>query len=184
MSRNRKIIISIVLIASGVVGRLAPHPWNFAPLCAIALFAGVYLGGRYALLVPVIAMLIGDVFIGFYSWPLMLTVYGSYMFAGMLGVVIRKYKSAEMIVAGSLIGSVIFFLLTNWAVWQFSPWYAKTWTGLVECYTLALPFFRNTVLGDLFFVSVLFGAYELAKFWIKTTKKTVVIVALSAQEKN
>ncbi|MCU0679255.1 MAG: hypothetical protein MUC28_02290 [Planctomycetes bacterium] len=176
MFKKEKIIIAIILIAIGVAGRLAPHPWNFAPVAAVALFAGVYLGGRYALLVPAISMLIGDLFIGFYEWPLMLTVYLSYPLIGGMGVAIRRYKSAETVLAGSLVGSVIFFLLTNWAVWQFSPWYAQTWEGLLSCYTLALPFFRHTVLGDLFYAGALFGIYELVSYSLRAANKKVELI--------
>lgn len=185
MSGKTKIIIGLALIAVGVAGRLGPHPWNFTPLAAIALFAGVYLGGRYALLVPAIAMLTGDLFLGFYEWPLMLAVYSSYLLIGALGTVIRKHKNAQTVMAGSLVGAVLFFLVTNWAVWQFSPWYAKTWDGLVYCYTLALPFFRNTVLGDVFYTATLFGAYEAVVYSLKIAdrKKAAVEVCRAVSGK-
>ncbi|MFH1428102.1 MAG: DUF6580 family putative transport protein [Patescibacteria group bacterium] len=164
MSKYQKIIISLILIFLGVVSRLLPHAWNFAPIVAIALFAGVYLGRNYAIILPVLAMVLGDIFIGFYEWPLMLTVYSSFMIAGIIGLLIRKCKSLETVIAGSLLSSTIFFLLTNWAVWQFSFWYEKSWSGLLTCYTMALPFFRNTLFGDLFYVGVFFGAYELIAY--------------------
>jgi len=167
MSTKTKIIISIILVSLGVACRLLPHAWNFAPVAAIALFAGFYLGRNYAIGLPIITMLLGDIFIGFYEWPMMLTVYACYAAVGLLGVFIRKHKSLETVAASSIIASVLFFLATNWAVWQFSPWYAKNVQGLIECYTLALPFFRNTLLSDLFYVGVLFGAYELVVFLAK-----------------
>ncbi|MCK4554569.1 hypothetical protein KAU19_06465 [Candidatus Parcubacteria bacterium] len=162
MTTKTKLIISIILVSLGVACRLLPHAWNFAPIAGIALFAGVYLGRKYAIALPIIAMTIGDLFIGFYEWQLMIAVYGSYAAIGLLGGLIKKHKSMETVMAGSIIASVIFFLATNWAVWQFSPWYVKSFEGLIYCYTLALPFFRNTLLGNLFYVSVLFGAYEVA----------------------
>lgn len=161
MQQKTKLILSIFLIAIGAACRLLPHLWNFTPIAAIALFAGVYLGRNYALILPALTMLAGDLFIGFYEWPLMIAVYGSYLIIGLIGYAIKKHKSAEVVIAGSLFGSVAFFLFTNYAVWQFSPWYAKSWQGLLECYALALPFFRGTLLGDLFYTGVLFGAYEL-----------------------
>ena len=171
MNHKIKLIISAILIIVGVAFRLLPHLWNFVPVAAIALFAGVYLGKRYAIILPVVTMLIGDFFIGFYEWPLMLAVYSSFIFIGLLGAFIRKYKSMETILASSIFMSVIFFLVTNFAVWQFSPWYAKTFSGLFECYTLALPFFRNTFLGDLFYVSVFFGCYEAFAYLSRQKKK-------------
>lgn len=160
MTKETKLIIAIILVALGVACRLLPHLWNFAPVAAVALFSGVYLGRRYAVVLPIVTMLIGDLFIGFYDWKLMLTVYGCFVLIGLIGSLIKKYKSVETVFASSILASVLFFLATNWAVWQFSPWYARSLSGLIQCYTLALPFFRNTIFGDLFYIVVLFGAYE------------------------
>ncbi|MFH1522345.1 MAG: DUF6580 family putative transport protein [Patescibacteria group bacterium] len=178
MTTRTKILISLVLITLGVICRLLPHAWNFTPIMAIALFAGVYLGRNYALILPVAAMLIGDLFIGFYDWKLMIIVYACFAIVGLAGVFIKKYKSASTILAASIIASVIFFLATNWAVWQFSPWYAKTWAGLLECYTLALPFFRNTLLGNVFYSGVLFGVYEMIMLWAKQGKAVKLKVGI------
>lgn len=170
MTKKTKLIISLILISLGVAGRLLPHAWNFTPIAAVALFAGVYLGRNYAVALPIIAMLIGDLFIGFYGWQMMLVVYLSYAVIGLSGLLIKKYKSFATIAAGGLLAPIIFFLTTNWAVWQFSAWYAKDLGGLIQCYTMALPFFRNNLLGDLFYVSVLFGVYEFAMFWARERK--------------
>lgn len=174
MSTKNKLIISLILIILGISARLLPHAWNVAPIAAIALFAGVYLGRYYALILPPVAMLAGDIFIGFYQWQLALVVYSCFMITGLIGYLISKHKSFVTIVAGSIAGSVIFFILTNWAVWQFSAWYAKDWAGLIQCYTLAIPFFRNTLLGDLFYTSVLFGAYETVKIWLKSRRLALI----------
>lgn len=171
MTTKTKLIISLLLIVLGVATRLLPHAWNFAPIAAIALFSGIYLGKNYALILPVLAMFIGDSFIGFYGLPLMFAVYGSYALVGLLGAGIKKSKSLETVVAASLAASVLFFLITNWAVWQFSPWYVKNFSGLMNAYTLALPFFRNTLLGDLFYTTVLFSAYEGVIVWAKRKRK-------------
>ncbi|MFA6254977.1 MAG: DUF6580 family putative transport protein [Patescibacteria group bacterium] len=174
MDKKTKLIISAILIILGVSCRLLPHMWNFAPVAAIALFAGVYLGRRYAVVLPVITMLIGDLFIGFYDFKVMLAVYSSFIIIGLLGSLIKRYKSLETVVATSLVASVLFYLVTNYAVWQFSPWYTKSFAGLIHCYTLALPFFRNSMLGDLFYTSVLFGVYEGAMIWAKSSKLKVL----------
>lgn len=170
MTKNTKLFISIVLITLGVVCRLLPHAWNFAPIAAIALFAGVYMGRNYAIVLPIITMLIGDLFIGFYDWRLGVVVYMSYALIGLLGVLIKKHKSLGTVVGGGILASVIFFLATNWAVWQFSSWYVKDLGGLIQCYTMALPFFRNTLFGNLFYVGVLFGAYEAVIFYARERK--------------
>ncbi|MBZ9578496.1 hypothetical protein KJA14_01455 [Patescibacteria group bacterium] len=162
MEKNKinKIVIFVILVSLGLTFRLLPHPWNFTPIAAIALFSGVYLGKKYAFFAPILAMFLSDIFLGFYSWKLMLTVYGSFCLIGLIGLMIKKYKSLETILAGSLSGSVLFFLITNFAVWQFTNWYPKTLSGLIQCYILALPFFRNSLLGDLFYNFIFFGAYE------------------------
>ena len=176
MTKQTKLIISLILIALGVACRLLPHLWNFAPIAGIALFAGVYLGRRYAVILPVVAMFIGDLFIGFYDWKLMLAVYGCFVLIGLLGTLIKKYKSVETVLAGSIVASVIFFLVTNFAVWQFSPWYAKSLAGLIHCFTMALPFFRNTLLGNVFYTVVLFGAYETVMILAKQRRLSVQMV--------
>ena len=167
---KNKISISIILTIIGVVFRLLPHAWNFTPVVAIALFAGVYLGRKYAFILPFAIMLLSDMFLGFYEWPLMIAVYGSYLLIGFLSLLVKKYKSGEMIIAGTILASVLFFVVTNYAVWQFSPWYPKTLSGLMECYILALPFFRNSLLGNMLYVSVFFGAYESIKYFVKKEK--------------
>lgn len=164
---KNKIVISVILVILGAAFRLLPHPFNFAPISAIALFSGVYLGKKYAFITPVSAMLLGDLFLGFYEWKLMLAVYFSFAAVGLIGILIRKWKSASTVLAGSLLASILFFIVTNFAVWQFTPWYPKTLAGLIESYTLALPFFRHTLLGDLFYTGLFFGAFEMARIWIK-----------------
>ena len=156
----------LFFILIGALVRLLPHPYNFTPIAAIALFGGVYLNKKYAFLIPVLAMLISDYFIGFYSLKLMAAVYGSFVLIGLIGLWLKKHKNYHTVIGASLLSSVLFFIITNFAVWVFTPWYDKTFSGLIYCYFLALPFFRNTLLGDLFYVSAFFGVYELANLWI------------------
>jgi len=164
-SASKKIIILgiIGLAVFGLIMRLAPHPANFSPVAAIALFAGYYLPKKWAVILPLAILLISDLFIGFYDWRLMLTVYGCIALAGVTGLAIRKSRQFLMIVTSTLLISICFFVLTNFAVWFFSPWYEHSLAGLMLCYTLAVPFFKNTLMGNLFFVGALFGSYELLK---------------------
>lgn len=158
---NFKINLALFLVFAGVLMRVLPHPWNFTPIAALALFGGTYLNKKYALLVPILAVLVSDFFIGFYDWRLMSVVYGCFLLFGLIGLFIRKHKNLATIIGGTLTSSVIFFLVTNFAVWTFSSWYQHNWQGLIYCYTLALPFFKYTMLGDLFYVGVLFSIYEV-----------------------
>ena len=170
MSLRAKIIVAVVLVVLGVAGRILPHIWNFAPIVAIGLFAGVYLGKRYALLLPLAAMLVGDIFLGFYDLKLMFFVYASFALAGMIGYLIRNCKNVLTISAASISASTLFYVITNWAVWQFSPFYEKTTEGLMLSYTLALPFFRGALVGDLFYTFAFFGAFEVVLYLARQRK--------------
>lgn len=165
MSLRTKILFAWLLIVLGVAARLLPHFWNFAPITAIALFSGAYLGRRWGAIVPIVAMFLGDLFIGFYEWPLMITVYSCFAVFGLAGGFLSKVRGFKFVFAFSIIASVSFFILTNLAVWQFSPWYAKTFAGLLECYISALPFYRNTLVGDIFYTFALFGSYEAIRYY-------------------
>lgn len=183
MTNKTKILISILLVIFGVGSRLLPHIWNFAPIAGIALFSSVYLGKKYAFILSITVMLLGDIFLGFYAWPIMLAVYGSYLLIVCFGFLVKKYKSFETILAGSVLSSIIFFAVTNFAVWQFSSWYSHSLHGLIECYTMALPFFRNTLLGNVFYVGILFGGYEMVSLIIKQRDNhKIILVRASGTE--
>ncbi len=170
----RRLFIGAVLILVAAMSRLLPHPANFSPIAAMALAGGVYLDKRYALLIPLVALFISDVFIGFHNT--ILFVYGSFALIGILGLWLRSHKTILPVVGTSLLGSIIFFVVTNFGVWLTGGgWnYPKTLQGLVECYTMAIPFFRSTVLGDLMYVGLLFGVFELAEYVARQYEKRTV----------
>lgn len=159
--------ISIIVIAT--ILRLLPHPPNVAPISAIALFGGVYLNKKLALLIPLCALFLSDLLLGFYKPLLMAFVYGSFLLIGCIGILIRKRKNLSTIVGSSLFCSILFFLITNFGVWLTGSIYAKNLNGLTESYFMAIPFLRNTVIGDLLYVSLFFLAYEIA---LKLGKET------------
>ena len=140
--------------------RIFPHAPNFTPIGALALFVGAFLARTHkaALLLPLLAMFLSDLFIGFYDVKLMLVVYGSFLVYGVIGMFVTKSRYAGL---GSIGGAVFFYLATNFAVWAFSPFYSHNIQGLLLSYEMALPFFRFTLLGDVFFSAIFFGAYEL-----------------------
>lgn len=164
-------MVALLLVLAGASLRLLPHAPNFTPVAAIALFAGVYFSKRIALLLPLGVMMISDMFIGYYEPKLMISVYGSFVLCTVLGFWLKKHKNWYTVGGSAILSSVLFFLITNFAFWAFSAWYPKSFAGIVECYFMALPFFRNTLIGDLFYVSVFFGVYELVDLWIKSTFK-------------
>jgi len=94
--------------------------------------------------------------------------------SGLIGLAVRRSKSVETVIGASLLGSVSFFLATNWAVWQFTSMYAHTPAGLFNCYLMALPFFRGTLMGDLFYTAVLFGSFESVTAWFRSSPRSVV----------
>ncbi|MEK7596938.1 MAG: DUF6580 family putative transport protein [Patescibacteria group bacterium] len=163
MTTKTKILFAITLVAIGVAGRLLPHAWNFAPVVAIGIFSGAYLGKRFAFAVPVIAMVASDIFIGFYGWQMNAAVYIAMGLAGLTGLTLQKKKNPVTIALASVAGSTVFFLVTNGAVWLFTSMYEPTISGLSASYIAGMPFFRNAIVGDVWYSFSLFGAYEAAK---------------------
>lgn len=155
--------LSIIVLAAGM--RLLPHIPNVAPITAMALFGGVYLNKKYALVVPLLAMLASDIFLGFSAASPF--VYGSFLLIGLIGLSLREHKRVKMVMLASLVSSLLFFVITNVGVWLVGGLYPKTTSGLVGCFGMAIPFFRNTILGDLFYSGAMFGGYELVMQMMK-----------------
>lgn len=158
---NKKLFLfSLGLLAISVISRLMPHIPNMTPIGALALWSGTYGQKRWFIGLPLLAMLISDFIIGFHHT--MPYVYGSFLLIYGLGFLLRRNLSLPSVLAGSLTSSVLFFVITNFGVWISGSWYPHTFTGLMQCYTMAIPFFRNTVIGDLFYVAVFYGSYLFA----------------------
>jgi hypothetical protein len=153
-------ILSAILVAA--VLRLVPHPPNFTPVGAIALFAGAYIGRRaIAFAAPLGALLLSDLVLGFY--PELAFVYLGTAAAVVIGWTVAGRKSILGVGLAALASSVLFFTVTNFGVWLLMDYYPKTLAGLAACYTAAIPFFQNTLAGDLFFSFLLFGGFALAE---------------------
>lgn len=160
--------LTLTVIAALV--RLIPHPPNFSPLGATALFGGSRLRGWQAYAIPLVAMLVTDPIRSLleggypaYTWGT-LVVYGCFLISVLLGrMFLVKSVSPGRIGAVALAGSLQFFALTNLFVWFSSSMYPHTAAGLAACYVAALPFLAYTVLGDLFYSGLLFTAYALLK---------------------
>jgi hypothetical protein len=154
-------ILTLMIFAAAFV-RLLPHPPNFAPIAAMALFGGAYFNKKWAaFLVPLAAMFITDLIIGFHET--MWAVYLSFALIVVIGMLMLKEKKIGNIFFASVISSVSFFIITNFGTWISMPIYEKTGVGLAACYTAAIPFFHQTLLSDLFFIGVLFGLYHFVK---------------------
>jgi len=161
-------MLTFVFISLGVLLRVIPHPPNAAPIAALGLFGGANLQKKHALLVPLAVMFISDLFLGFHS--LILWVYGSFLLIGLIGMWLKDKKTVGNVAAASLFASILFYLTTNFGVWLEGKLYPPTLNGLTRCYYMALPFFRNTIVGDLIYTGVFFGAYELANLTAKRLK--------------
>lgn len=165
---NFWVITLMVFIAAFV--RLLPHPPNFAPIAAMALFGGAYFNKRsLAFIVPLTAMFLTDAIIGFYSYGWV--VYISFALIVLIGIVMLRKVTIKNVILASLTASVSFFAITNFGVWALGTLYAKTTSGLMESYIAAIPFFQNSLIGDLFFSGVMFGVYELVKNKVPALQK-------------
>lgn len=151
-------LTGIILLAA--VFRLLPHWPNVTPVAAMALFGGAYFSRKvFAFILPMLALILSDLVLGFHAS--MWAVYLGFAITVIFGLGIRR-KVSTGLVAGAVLGSsVIFFLLTNFASWLGSPFYSPTFAGLLMAYTAGLPFFLNSLIGDLFFSGLLFGSFYL-----------------------
>jgi hypothetical protein len=158
-------LAAITFVAA--VLRLVPHPPNFTPIAAMALFGGVYFPTRRsAFALPLAAMLLSDLVLALtiYGWHglgVMPFVYGSFALTVCLGRCIRRQPRLPFVAGAALGSALLFYLVTNLGVWLCSQMYPPTWQGLLACYAAAIPFFGNTIAGDLLYASLLFGGFEL-----------------------
>jgi hypothetical protein len=183
-----KCINPFLIITVAAILRLVPHMPNAAPITAMALFGGAYLNKKYALIIPLVAMLISDyllLYINPFSSQLInvtrlyppqallhsttLAVYSSFLISGFVGLWLKNRKTVRNIVFASLFSSIQFFLITNAAVWV-AGMYDRSILGLWESYIAGIPFYRGTALGDLFYTAVFFGGYEFVLHATKSRK--------------
>lgn len=159
--KPRFLVLSAFVLMAALT-RLIPHPPNFAPIGALALFGGAFfLNKKHAFIIPVAAMLISDLFIGFHA--LMPFVYGSFVLIVLLGFRLRENKKVLPVTLSALAASVIFFIISNLGVWLAGSFYPKNLIGLTECYIAAIPFFHNTLLSDILYTAVLFCGFAFTQ---------------------
>jgi hypothetical protein len=172
---RKRYALVLVLILMALAGRMLPHPENFTPVLAVALFGGAMLSSRLAYVVPLAAMFLSDLLLGqAFDW-MTLVVYGCFLAAVGLGQWLGRHRTWAKTGIAALSGSLLFFVVTNFAVWvapDGQALYPHTLDGLVECYWMALPFFRNSLAGDLFWTAMLFGVFDLLR-WKSRAEGTV-----------
>src|SRR5207249_7243687 len=162
-----RLLLALAILAVAAALRIAPHPWNFTPVGAMALFSGAVIKDRrLAFAFPVLALLAGDLFVGFYKPGLMVMVYASFLLSVLIGRSLENRRAFLRIAGATVLGSLQFFLVTNFAVWWLLNSYPKTASGLAACYLAGIPFFWNTLAGDAFYAVLLFGAYALAERFV------------------
>ena len=145
----------VILILSLAFIRLLPHAPNFTPIIAISIYAGIKFNNKYlALLIPILSMVISDLFIGFHSS--MLAVYLCIVMNVFTGIFFIKKFTLLNYMYLSFLGACNFYIITNFSVWILSNMYPLTIEGLIMCYLLALPFFQNTLISSLFFGCLIF----------------------------
>ena len=160
-SFNKKQFVILLIIVAAAVMRLLPHLPNMTPITAMALFSGVYFTNKnYAFIIPLLAMILSDIVLGFSL--ITFFVYASFILVSYIGFASKKIKITTI-----LLSSLSFFIITNFGVWLIG--YPKTLDGLLECYTLALPFFRNSLIGDFLFSGLMYYGFEfISRRYLKT----------------
>ena len=162
---NKRLMVLTGIVTAAAMARLAPHPPNMTPIAAMALFGGAFLPNRrlaYAL--PLAAMLLSDTVLGMTLYGKAMLVSQPIVYACLLGTVtmgklIRDRRSVLNVGAVILASSLMFYGVTNLAVWATASLYPRTLAGLIMCYAAAIPFFRNSLIGDMAFTAILFGGF-------------------------
>lgn len=156
------------LVLGAALMRVLPHPPNFTPIAAVALFGGAHFDRRgWAFAVPAAAMLLSDLALeALFGWGLhdqLPVVYASFAAVVAMGLLLRRRRTPLSVAGAALAASTLFFVATNLGVWASGGLYPRTTTGLYTCFVAAIPFFGPTLAGDLLYTALLFGAFALAE---------------------
>ena len=165
---NIKVILICAIIFLVSLTRIFPHPPNFTPILALAIFGGAYLPNRItAISLPIISMFISDLIIGFHSQ--IFTVYATIILLSILGHLMKTKNFKNFAITG-FTGSLIFFIITNFSVWLGGNLYPLTIDGIIQCYIMAIPFFHNTLISTMLFLTILFFGYTFTEKKISNLK--------------
>ena len=154
-------LLTLILLLL-IFTRLIPHPPNVTPIAAVALLGGIYFSNRViSFIIPLILLLISDIFLGFYG-PMMIFVYLGFISTTFIGILIKNNRSINTILGATILSALSFFIISNFGCWITSSLYTKDLTGLTNCFLAAIPFFRNSLIGDVFFVSSIITLFNLS----------------------
>lgn len=168
-SRQKNILICILLIALAVGFRVINHNYNFAPnlelVTTVSILAALIIGWRAALVVPLTTMIVSDMVIG--NSSIFMFTWGSFVIIGLSALLLRKFnvKPKTQIISSAgfaVASSFLFFFVTNLGVWL-QGWYPATWAGLTTCFTLAIPFYRTMLIGNLILVPASVAIWQVVK---------------------
>lgn len=155
-----KLVALAAIVFAIAAFRVFPHPPNVSPVAAMALFGGAYFTDRrLAFGVPFLALMISDLFIGFHST--MIYVYIGFALTVFIGIWVGKRVTFTTVTASAVAASVLFFLITNLGAWISEALYPMSVQGLMQAYAAGIPFFQNSLLGNLFFTGIMFGGFSL-----------------------
>jgi hypothetical protein len=181
---NKRKFLLVGIVVAAALARLVPHPPNVTPIAAMALFGGAcFTSRKMAYLLPLAAMLLSDLVLGFTRYNMIQllesqpVVYACILAATAIGQLINDRRSPRQVGTAALAGSILFFVVTNFAVWATGRFYPMTGSGLAACYTAAIPFFRNSLMGDMTFATILFGGLALLEnrlAWMRETTTSAV----------
>ncbi len=163
-------MLALLIIILGFLSRIVVHTPNFTPILSLALLGGAYLKGRQAIWVPLGLMVLSDAFIGFHDT--MVYTWGSILLISLIGLYLRNHKNWVNVLSTSLLSSVLFFVVTNFGA--FLSLYPHTWAGLQQCYILAIPFYRSTLVSTMAYSLVFYAFYE----WILKRSQGTVLARL------
>lgn len=149
-------MLALLIITFGFLSRVVAHTPNFSPILSLALFGGVYLKGRQAIWVPFCLMALSDAFIGFHDT--MVYTWGSVLLISLMGLWLKNHKNWTNVISASLLSSLLFFVVTNFGA--FLSFYPHTWAGLQQCYILAVPFYRSSLVSTMAYSLVFYAGYE------------------------
>ncbi len=151
-----KIMFAVCLVFLGVISRCVPHASQFTSILAVAMLGGMYLDRRLALVLPLAIMIVTDLYLGFHNT--MLYTWGSMLLVSGIGLYLRNRKSMINVFGGSLVSAIVFFVVTNFGAWL--TLYPQTIAGFQQCYFMAIPFFRTTLLSTVAYSVVLYLTFE------------------------
>ena len=165
-------VVAFMVALAGLY-RILPHPFNFSPVGAMALFGGAYFANRInSFIIPLLTLWISDlvlnnvIYAGFYptfTWFYegFYWVYGSFILIACIGWLLKGNIKIWSVPLAAISGSIMFFVVSNFGVWISGTMYPLNWQGLILCFTAGLPFFSTTLVGDLVFSALMFGAFDL-----------------------